>query len=397
MPSHTVPLKIDAPSTHSIHLTPYGEIYNPALTGVISLPSLSPLELVDRPSVSVSLTRIITISTKPSALRQIVRKKQQPPICYEEIVAYTKVIEPRQSSSTREDRTLFYDFALALPTSLSPTTRTAIATTSYVLTVQTKRGNGKILETTQDIRINRVLAVNATLVFEHFRKFERLPFTTKLFLSPQSLSDRFSESAIDATVFLNGPLIRRRRASEIKVTTIREVRWSVAEAIEVSSAQHPSAVAVHPEKRFMRTICEDKRKGNWRPEDLDSWEDEDGPSMRVQVPFHILVRNPNDNMEMVLPEPPVTRVAKEAARKRQLAISVSHRLRLEIVLGEDTFIQGTGSLVDRTPVRHCLGATYPLHIGPVVDDALIPEGAVEGSIELPGYEVSGEMPPSYRA
>lgn len=394
------PLTIDAPSTYNILFTPYGETHNPPLTGIVSLQSSGSRDL---PSVSVSLMRSVTISTKSSALRQIVKKKQPLQICYKEVLASTKAIDSRQEAPTEEDQTLSYDFALALPTALCPTTHAAIATTTYVLAVHAKTEDDEILETHQDIRVNRVMVANAPLVFEHFRKFGRLPFTTKLFLSPQALPDYTSENTFNATVELEGPLLQCGRASEIKVVTIREIRWSVAEAIEVSSGQYPSASSVHPEKRFMRTICEGKTKGNWMPDDSDSWDDKEGSSVRVQVPFHIHVRNCNasDNMELVLPESPsanspATFVAKEAAPEMRIAISLSHRLRLEIVLGEDTVIQGAGTLVDRKPARHCLGATYPLHIGRFVNDASIPEGAVEGDIELPGYEVSGEMPPSYQ-
>lgn len=392
-------LEIDAPTRHDIFFTPYGETYSPSLSGVVSLrPSC--FENTTAPLVSILLMRLITISTKSSTMRQIVRRKQRPPAFYTEVVACTETSRSTRSiKSTEGHHSLVFEFALSVPTSLSPTTHTTIATTSYALIVHAKTEAGKTIEVHHNMQICRTMVPSAPLVFDHFRKFQRMPFMTRLFLSPKHLPDLTSNNQLDGTTLLEAPLIRRGRPSEIKVVVVREVRWSVAEAVEVSH-KHPSSLDAGPEKRYMRTICEGKTRGNWTPEDMPRWRDDNESLIRTKVPFHILVQKATNDMELLCPQsndeaPFTSACAKVFHHKQQIAISVSHRLRLEIVIGEDTLIHRTEALVDRKPVRHCLGATYPLHIGPVAYDAPIPEGAFEVSSELPGYEDLEKMPPAY--
>lgn len=392
-------LEIDAPATHSIFSTPYGETYTPPLSGVISLPSACIRDRPMAPLVSVSLMRFVTLSTKRKTIPQLVKRKQQPQATFAEVVAYAEIsCSAEAATATQRDQASSLNFSLAVPTSLSPTTHTPIMTTSYALIVHAKAERGEKFGTTRELQICRTMVPSTPLVFEHFRKFQRMPFSTRLFLSPEHLPNLTSKGTFNGTVLLEGPLIRRGRPSEIKVVVVREIRWSVAEAVEISH-KHPSTrLGTNPDKMYMRTICEGDIRGNWMPEDLTLWKEGKDAFMQARVPFRLVAQKATSDMELHCPQPkrsPMSSAVVKDISHEQVDIFVSHRLRLEIVIGEDTFVQRTQTLVDRKPVRHCLGATYPLHIGHIAYDAPIPEGAFETESELPEYEDSGRMPPAY--
>ena len=206
-----------------------------------------------------------------------------------------------------------------------------------------------------------------------------------------------SKGTCHRTVLLEGPLIRRGLPSEIKVVVVREVRWSVAETVEISHKHPSSPLGADPDKRYIGTVCKWNIRGNWMPENLVSWREDDALK-QIQVPFRLLAQKATSDMELHCPQPKISprnnAVVNEISYQKT-GIIVSHRLRLEIVIGEDTFVQRTQTLVDRKPVRHCLGATYPLYIGHITHGAPLPEGIFGAESELPGYEDSGRMPPAY--
>lgn len=331
-------IEVYAPTTHNIYFTPYGETYSPPLSGVISLGASS----AAYSSVSISLVRFITISTKSSPLRQIVRRKQQPPASYTETVAYSEVLRPTSPfSNVQEGQAPSFEFTLAVPAFLCSTTYTPIATISYALTVHAKTDEDQALERLQDLHICRAMVPSTPLVFEHLRRFQQMPFRTRLFLSPEHLSDLAPSTSFNGTILLEGPLVQRRRSSEINVAVIREVRWSVAEAIEVSQTGYPSPPDA--EKRFMRTICEGKMTGNWMPDDL-SLENDTESLARTEVPLRVLAQKATSDMTLLCPHTPsykpacIQICAQEAPQEGQIAISVSHRLRLEIVVDRKSVV-----------------------------------------------------------
>jgi hypothetical protein len=391
-------LEIDAPPTHNIYFTPYGETYTPSLYGVISLPSACFRGKSTAPLVSVSLTRFVTLSTKRRAISQLVKRKKQPEATYAEVVACAEIFRPTGAVTANERDQALSNFSLAVPASLSPTTHTPIMTTSYALIVDAKMEGGEKLEATRELQICRTMVPSTPLVFEHYRRCQQMPFSTRLFLSPGHLPNCTSKDTFNGTILLEGPLVRRGRPSEIKVVVVREVRWSVTEAVEISHKHPSSPLGADPDKRYIGTICEGNIRGNWVPEDLVSWKEDKDAFKQVQISFRLLAQKATSDMELDCPQPkrsPRNSTFVNEISHEKIGISVSHRLRLEIVIGEDTFVQRTQTLVDRKPVRHCLGATYPLHIGRIAYDAPIPEAMFETESELPGYEDSGRMPPAY--
>lgn len=392
-------LKMDAPAVHGIFFTPYGETFTPSLSGVISLPSACFRGKSTAPLVSVSLMQFVTLSTKRGAIPQLVMRKKQPEATYAEVVACAEVFRSTGAATANErDQALSLDFSLAVPTALSPTTHTPIMTTSYALSVHASMEGGGNLEATRELQICRTMVPSTPLIFEHFRRFQRMPFSTRLFLSPERLPNCTSKDIINGNVLLEGPLVQRGRPSEIKVVVVREVRWSVAEAVEISHKHPSSPHGADPDNRYIGTICKGSIRGNWMPEDLVSWKEDEDASQQAQVPFRLLAQKATSDMELYCPQakrlsPRTSSVVNEISHEK-IGIFVSHQLRLEIFIGEDTFIQRTQTLVDRKPVRHCLGAIYPLHIGHITYDAPITEEMFESESELPGYEISGRMPPA---
>lgn len=392
-------LEIDAPAVHNFFFTPYGETYTPSLSGVISLPPACFKGKSTAPLVSVSLTQFVTLSTKRGAIPQLVMRKKQPGASYAEVVACAEVFRPTGAATANErDQALSLDFSLAVPTALSPTTRTSIMTTSYKLSVHAKMGGGEKLEATRELQIRRTMVPSTPLVFEHFRRFQRMPFSTRLFLSPEHLTNCTATGTFNGNVLLEGLLVQRGRPSEIKVVVVREVRWSVAEAVEISRKHPSSPLDAGPDKRYIGTICKGRIRGNWMPEDLVSWKEDEDAFKQVQVPFRLLAEKATSDMELHCPQPKrlsprASTVVNEMSHEK-ISIFVSHRMRLEIFIGEDTFVQRTQTLVDRKPVRHCLGAIYPLHIGHIAYDAPITEELFESESELPRYEDFGRMLPA---
>lgn len=391
-------LEIKVPAIHNIFFTPYGESYTPSLPGVIYLPPACNGAKTTASFVSVSLTRFVTLSTKRRTITKLVKRKQQSQATYAEVVAYAEIpCSTKAATGPERNRALSLGFSLAIPTSLCPTTHTPIMTTSYALTAHAKTEGGERLEATCELQIRRTMIPNVPLVFEHFRKFQRMPCRTRLFLSPEHLPNLTSKGTFNGTVLLEGPLVQKGRPSEIKVVVVREVRWSVTEAVEISH-KHPSPqLGSDFDKTYMRTICKGRVRGNWMPEDLALWKEDKESLMQTKVPFRILAQKATNDMELHCPQFRISAMTGTLLKEtsgEQIGVFISHQLRVEIVTGEDTFVQQTTTLVDRKPARHCLGATYPLLIGHIAYDTPMPAEAPEAESELPGYEDSG-MPPAY--
>lgn len=73
-------------------------------------------------------------------------------------------------------------------------------------------------------------------------------------------------------------------------------------------------------------------------------------------------------------------------------MTVEHRLKLDLLTGEDTFERSTMTLVDRKPIRVALNASFPLLIGGCNDRDI---GPAVLERHPPRYEEVPTAPPNY--
>lgn len=75
---------------------------------------------------------------------------------------------------------------------------------------------------------------------------------------------------------------------------------------------------------------------------------------------------------------------------QRICISVHHRLRPGIAIGEDIFAQRTETVVHQDPGRRCLGATYPLPISHVAYGTQMPKGVFKTGLSYRSLGMSEE-------
>ena len=134
------------------------------------------------------------------------KRKKHPEATYAEVVACAEISRPTGATiANGRNQPLSLNFSLAVPTSLSPTTHTPIVTTSYALIFHGKMGGGKRFEATRELQVCRTMVPGTPLVFEHFRMFQQIPFSTRLFLLPENLLFACQKAHATGLFYLKGP------------------------------------------------------------------------------------------------------------------------------------------------------------------------------------------------
>ncbi|KAF9890751.1 hypothetical protein FE257_005620 [Aspergillus nanangensis] len=418
-PVHEV--QLTAPTSHHIFLRPQKEGDPVPLSGSVEVTvSASSIRSSHLPRVSVKLSR--TISSEPPCLGPPRRQRhgflenlrrrrsiECQPHTIRKVNGYsdTKTITqcdlwhvPDHVRYDRDNDKVILGFSFALPilSDIPSTTTTALGTVSYEITATSTTTNGSKVSAKQPVQILRRALPDYPRTAQHVRTFCGDQVTIVLDITPKE-SPGDSEFLYTAKLSLKKTVRPGPRASEIRNLVVKELKWQVEETAQVvSRLDHDgnyenNGNAIPDKKESRRELCNSGKDGPWGANDEGTIQicfDVNIPKstgvtedINVDIKHDCLVPRASDECH------PGTAMAEET-----VGMIANHQLRLDIIVGEDTFDQTTGKLVDRKSRWKSFSPRFPLPVYEFASPNEIPEAVFLGSQTPPVYE-DASKPPTY--
>ncbi|KAJ0417545.1 hypothetical protein BJY00DRAFT_315837 [Aspergillus carlsbadensis] len=230
-----------------------------------------------------------------------------------------------------EGRTwLRFNFHIPVPSSLAASIGTTGGCVSYTVEAATPTPpslahEGQQLHAAQPVRVVH-LALPKTV--SHLRRYPGHSVTTQLDITPLSMLDGVSYSL---RWLARSTISPGARPSEVKYVVAKELHWSIDETVKYLAIANESATCLD---MYTRRLSEGCLKGRW----VANGGSEHGDDY-IQIALGIGIPpgvNVSDTTALAPCQgnhsSPVLETAQES-----LAITVDHRLNLEVVTGEDTF------------------------------------------------------------
>ncbi|RJE21503.1 hypothetical protein PHISCL_06165 [Aspergillus sclerotialis] len=420
-------LHLTSPDTHYIFLGGYNEGYSGPILGSVEITVPSSIHSSGYPNIKVALTRTVTSTRK------------RPDTTYQYSCGLFKRIQKRNSiqdkstpkseqSSSSDTETLSqcylwhtpndiqynhdnnmarlkFNFAIPVHNKTPPTTETMLGSVSYAITAISTSIDGAKTTTSQPIQILRRAIPDFYRTIHHTRSFFDERVAVSLDLTPDESSAPDTKASYTGRLVAHRTIKPGRRPSERRHVVIKELRWRVEETVRVLSISgHGGTRDVKDE--CVRQLCDGSHSGHWSIS-KKLLKGEMAHDETIVVPFDIgIPRSANVAEEMGISayspdtKQPCRHDACECDTRtptidKRIVLSVSHRLRLDIIAGMDTIDQDTGRLVDRKPLWKLFGAFFCLPIHEFASPEDIPDAAFLANDIPPMYE-DGFQPPSYK-
>ncbi|KAL4737860.1 hypothetical protein BDV11DRAFT_206422 [Aspergillus similis] len=271
-----------------------------------------------------------------------------------------------------------FSFSLPIPSNIPPTADTVLGSVSYTITATDS----------VPIRIRRAAPPEPVW---HTRTYPGSPVVTELYIAPHPAETRRAgrQAQYDIKWRARSTIVDGERESEVKFVVAEEVRWQVEETVKCLSLARQEnrtnrrRIVAHQERT--RQLCQGAIVGRWladsgcrdRPE-------ESGAGGRIEIPFQVRLPTAVDEIDAssYFGDHECAH-GDEIDEVETLAITVGHRLQLEVITGEDTFHRETGDLVERRRRVRSYKAVFALPVRDVVEmDFLSQQRAATG---LPTY------------
>jgi hypothetical protein len=228
---------------------------------------------------------------------------------------------------------------------------------------------------------------------EYFRQYPGERVVTELCLTPkiQHPDSRIrAKAAYTAQWVARSTIKQGLRKTEVKYVVVKQLRWTVEETVQyITISKGGGEATTTCKKKHVRQLCDGVQKGHWIARG-GIYEGEDW----IEVPFDISIPAevaPAERIDLSSYRCQHRGTSCQCDAGETTAITVDHQLRLEVITGEDTFDQGTRTLVDRKPRMKSFNAVFRLPIREFVSEDSI---TLCDDI-LPRYEDTYLMPPNY--
>ncbi|KAL3449904.1 hypothetical protein BJX65DRAFT_305918 [Aspergillus insuetus] len=386
----------------------------PSLAGCVSMAaSISDLPAFtgSLPRIAVSLVRCVRIdelNSTPPRHREPVRQKfrfwKQPspsrramPIVHQtsqverQTIARNDICHaPDEISRHGSDgRTwLRFNFHIPLSANLVGSIDTVGGSISYTIevTISPPAGGAEQSQLQASRPINIVhCAIPSTIA--HQRRYPGDPVTTSLYITPLPTEKGISYAL---SWRARSTVSRGARPSELKYVVAKDMHWSIEETVKSVAIRREATICLH---QYTRRLTEGQLKGRWvAPGGLEDGNNSIQIPFEVNIPRAVDVSDTTTSLAFYQEHYPTPALESEEER---FALTVDHRLNLEVVTGEDTFHRGTGDLLDRRYPVKSFKATFPLQVRQhTCEDFSSPAQTREIP---PVYEEPYTAPPSYEA
>lgn len=417
-------LELVSPQTHHIYSDIHGDNYTRPLCGSVIFRPSSNFEITNSTQLQTQLVRIVQ-SNKSSASRcqdkgllgrmrrqfstSVTRAETGKACCaIEEVTRPLLLLSEDQPS---EGSLINIPFSIPMPVNMPASTTTSQGTISYAIIASVTTPERTLLSTSQPLHLTRQVISDQPTV-QHVRSYPNSKVIEQISLTQTLTTDSCPDLSFSMTVKLRKQSSPQRH-SEFKSAVIRGLRCRVEEVTKTFIKPSQYAQGDYNNQReeelvCVRELCNSNQKGYWNTianQIPEAQENAQKPSL-VDITFGFTIpknarpAQPADlscyafDREHLNPDSlsPELRDRYCSTTYERLAITVEHRLKLDLVTGEDTFCRETNSLVDRKILGAAVNAAFPLvllgkHEGDIGDLVL--------ERTPPRYEEVPMAPPNY--
>ncbi|KAJ5084743.1 hypothetical protein NUU61_009322 [Penicillium alfredii] len=300
------------------------------------------------------------------------------------------VVDLQMNESSRRDCDIHIPFSIPVPVNIPGSETTALGSISYTILASVVAESHSVISTAHTIHLDR-LVISDEPTIQHVRSYPKSKLVTQIALSQHLNTDSHSNLSFSMNVELKRPSTAGIRPSEFTCSTVRGIRCRVEEVTTL----------------FAKSSENEPRDGDRETTIERYWGTPGNPIVEAQhgsvqadssvdlvfnftIPKNIKPAQVTDwscyafDPEHVKSDllPTNLRECYSSTTQEKLAIIIEHRLKLDLITGEDTFDRHTKSLVDRKPLRTALNASFPLRI-------------LAKSEEDTGQAVMERVPPRY--
>ncbi|KAL4764561.1 uncharacterized protein BDW70DRAFT_156722 [Aspergillus foveolatus] len=347
----------------------------------------SPLSAVCRPEITVKLVRLVS-SRRPSPsspgnetgnktlpwrrrTAQVQPLRSHTPNAQSQTLAECIIWHnPDVTSLDLQERK--FSFSLPIPGNIPPTADTVLGTVSYTIAATVRFASSVSVQDSLPIKIRRAAPLEPVW---HTRAYPGSPVVTELCIAPCPAETKRTghQAQYDIEWQAKSTILDGERESEVKYVVAEEVRWQVDEIVKcLSLARQENRTnrrKIVSSQEHTRQICQGAIAGRWLAgSGRKDQPEEAGAGGRIEIPFQVRIPTAVDEIDaLAYFGDPECAHGEEMDEMETLAITVSHRLHLEVVTGEDTFHRETGDLVERRRRVRSYKADFALPVREVVD------------------------------
>ncbi|KAJ5992944.1 hypothetical protein N7451_008668 [Penicillium sp. IBT 35674x] len=414
-------LYIVSPKSHNLYFNIQGDSYYRPINGIVACHSAQGVDAIVSTQLRVQLIRTITSNPSPpttcqsQGLLECMRRRftETKPAEVNKtcstIEEVTEDILPLSNSqangSSTESQNILIPFTIPIPVDIPGSVTTNLGAVSYDLIASVIAENDIITSKRQPIHLYRQ-GISDEPTIEYARSYPNSKVVTQISLSQHLHLKAKSNLSFSMNIKLRNPTIHGERASELKCPIVRGIRCRVEEVTILFVKSDESDQEV--ERVSIREICNARQKSHWEVIENfpETHQDDAYRSGSVDVLFGFTIpknANPAQRTDLSCYDfdpghldprtlPPDLLEYYMSTTKEKLVMTVEHRLKLDLLTGEDTFERSTMALVDRKPIRVALNASFPLHIGGCNERDI---GPAVFERHPPRYEEVPTAPPNY--
>ncbi|KAL2807898.1 hypothetical protein BJX63DRAFT_410923 [Aspergillus granulosus] len=398
-------LKLTVPDVHLL-TEPYDQVEAPPIIGCIAIavPTLSlPIPASNIPQITVRLVRCVRLNKFDSTTKRQKEAKRYTnrfwkqtspvrqtspnpprisPVQRQILVRYDICHTPDEIDRNADEELVWlkYNLHFPVPSDLQGTLNTIGGGIYYAIEATISTGpqpsDQRRLQVSQPFKIHHCTQPKT---ISHLRRYPGDLVTTELHITPSSVRKGISYS-LEWLAF--STVTQGARPSEVKYVVAKELHWSIDESVKCLVLGRGNTTY---SQQYTRRLSEGRLKGRWAA----SGGSHKG-SDAICIPLKINV--PPDTTNLSSYRDHHSTDALENCTEL-LAVTVDHRLHLEVITGEDTFHREAGDLLDRRYPVKSYKATFPLLVRKLVSEDL-PSPAGVG-VSPPRYEEPYVMPPVY--
>jgi hypothetical protein len=265
-----------------------------------------------------------------------------------------------------------FSFSLPIPGNVPPTADTVLGTVSYTITATVRFASSVSIQDSLPIEVRRAASPEPVW---HTRAYPGSPVITELCITPRPAETKRAghQAQYDIEWQAKSTILDGERESELKYVVAEEVRWQVDETVKCLSLarqeNRTNRQKIVGSQERTRQICQGAIAGRWiagsgrkdRPEEAAA-------GGRIEIPFQVRIPTAVDEIDTssYFGDHECAH-GEELDEMETLAITVSHRLHLEVITGEDTFHRETGDLVERRRRVRSYKAVFALPVREVAE------------------------------
>lgn len=423
-------LELISPQTHHIYSDLSGDNYTRPLCGSVNFRPSCDFEITGSTLLRTQLVRIVQLKNSQSCYqgegllgrmrRHFVTDAKQPAAgktcsTIEEVTCpLLPFAESQRDAPSHEGAVINIPFSIPVPANMPASTTTSQGTVSYAIIASVTSPECTFSSTSQHIHLTCQLISDQPTV-QHVRSYPNSKVIEQISLTQTLTTDTNPNLCFSMNVKLRKSSAPERHA-EFKCAVIRGLRCRVEEVTKTFTkptlgSQHIQGDCTNQREQAqvsVRELCNEKQKDHWSIIENPIAEPHETAqkTSTIDIKFGFTIPKKSkpaqsadlscyafdpENLDLASLSPELHSRYSSTTHEK-LAIVVEHRLKLDLITGEDTFCRTNLSLVDRKLLGAAVNASFPLTlIGKHEGDI----GDLDSEKTPPRYEEIPMAPPDY--